>query len=485
MANRRKINSLTTITASLIGSLIVSACTTPFNSGVAPLDIPENYHESSKTSGKSANTLDDAQLATWWEQFNDPVLSDLIAQALERNSDLQIAMTRVDQARATERGALSALFPTIGYGAQIRRYRGGDTNSVILEQTGIDEVAVNYWQSGLQAVWEIDLFGAGRARLASSKNQAYATAADVQAVRLTLASTVASLYMSYRGAQQQQILLQKGLKEANEFLDIAKRSYKAGMILSTDINVAEAGVADVEAKLQQADATVAQLRLNLENISMLAPGSLESKLIAQAKLPSIPLTIAKGQPIDLLMRRPDLIAAQARFQAALSQSDAARLDYLPKLSLAGLFGQSGFTVTGGMPSGDVMWMGGLGLVLPLFDFGARKAQVEMSDARSREALLNYNKSVMNALFDVENALARLNRDEKQHNALQKQVNEREAILKKTNIQYKVGEVGRLDMALARVSLLDSQSSLLAQEVSQLQTQIALFRALGGGWDKPE
>lgn len=480
MANQRRMNILTT---SICGLFILSGCNAPFKPDVS-LNLPENYHESSKMRANT-NTLDDAQLATWWAQFNDPVLSDLITQALERNNDLQIAMTRVDQAKATERGALSALFPTVGYGAQIRRYRGGDTNSVILEQTGIDEVAVNYWQSGLQAVWEIDLFGAGRARLAASRKQASATAADVQAVRLSLASTVASLYVSYRGAQQQEALLQKGLKEAKEFLDIANRSYKAGLILSTDINMAQAGVSDVEAKLQQAQTNVTQLRLNIENICMLAPGELEAKLNPPANLPSIPITVAKGQPIDLLMRRPDLIAAQARFQAALSQSDAARLDYWPKLSLAGLFGQSGFSVTGGMPGGDVMWMGGLGLVLPLFDFGTRKAQVELSDARSKEALLAYNKSVIDALFDVEHALSRLGDDEKLHKNLQKQVSERETILRKVNFQYKVGEVGRLDMAQARVALLDSQSSLLAQEIGQLQTQIALFRALGGGWEKPD
>lgn len=455
----------------------LAGCMAAFRPDVS-VDLPETYHEASHVSGK---VLNDTELATWWEQFADPLLSELISQTLTNHTDLKIALARVDQARAARRGALSALLPTFGYGAQIMRYEGGDTNSLMLGPFGIEEFVINSWQSNLQAAWELDLFGAGRARLAASREEVRATAADVQAVRLSLVSAVADLYVSYRGIQQQQRLLRDSLTEAEEFLTIAEHSFRAGIVLSTDIDLARAGVAEVEAKIEQSEALLAKLRLNLENICMLSPGSLEKQLFTITDLPHIPLTIASGQPIDLLLRRPDLIAAQARLFAALKQGDAARLDYWPKFTLSGTFGQSGFGIGGGMPGGTTMWMGGLNLVLPLFDFGARKAQVELSDARSREALLRYQKGALDALFDVERALTQLARDAKRKNLLQTQVNERTTVLQKTRRQYEVGGVGRLEMAQARIALLESQSVLLGQQVAQLQTQIHLFRALGGGW----
>lgn len=334
--------------------MALTGCTTPFETDIS-FYLPGIFHEAPEAKADSSQQEpNEAELATWWTQFDDPLLSTLVSEALENNTDLQMALTRVDQARAAELGAFSMLMPSIGTGGQIRRYEGGDTNSLVAEQTGVYDKAVNYWQIGLQAAWEIDLSGAGRARLAATREQIAATRADAQAVRLSLVSTVVSLYVNYRGAEQQRALSEKGLQEAREILDIVKRSFTAGVGTSGDINASQAGVAQAETRLRQSEIAMAQLRLNLENICMMEPGALEEQLAANPQLPYIPATLSAGQPIDLLTRRPDLIAAQSRFMAALSEGDAARLDYWPKLTLAGLFGQSGFGFGGGFPSGGPM-----------------------------------------------------------------------------------------------------------------------------------
>ena len=479
---RNRTRRLTGNVAAISVLMALSGCTTPFETDIS-FYLPGLFHETPKAQPDALQAEPNAaELATWWTQFNDPLLSTLVSEALENNTDLQTALARVDQARAAELGAFSMLMPTVATGGQIRRYEGGDTNSFVADRTGVQEKVVNYWQINLQAAWEIDLSGAGRARLAATREQIAATRADAQAVRLSLVSAVVSLYVNYRGAQQQHALSQKGLREAEEILDIVKRSFAAGVGMSGDINAAQASVAQAQTRLQQSDVAMAKLRLNLENICMMEPGALEEKLAANPELPHIPATLSAGQPIDLLTRRPDLIAAQSRFMAALSEGDAARLDYWPKLTLAGVFGQSGFGFGGGIPSGDPMWMGGANLVLPLFDFGAREAQVELSDARSKAALLAYKKEALGALFDVERALAQLSRDEELLTALRKQVSERTIVLQKTRRQYDVGDVGRFEIARDRVILLESESALINQQVAQLQTQNALFLAMGGGWD---
>lgn len=461
--------------------LFLGGCTTPFEAGPM-FHLPESYREVKADSVVTPLApLDPNALAVWWEQFGDPVMGELVGLALERNNDLKIALTRVDQARAVERGARSLLFPTIGLGAQAKRYHGGETESVLLNQAGIDEFTATYWQTGLQVGWEPDIFGSGRARLDATREQRTAAAADVQAVRLSLAATVASAYVGYRGLQQQQAVLLESLRQAKEFLDIAERSFKAGVVLSTDINLARAGVAQVQARIEQTDNALVQARLNLENLCMAAPGSLDEKLAASNSLPSVPMAMTPGQPVDLLMRRPDLLAAEARFRATLKQGEAARLDYLPKFTLGGLLGRSALDVGSNVSSTSNLWLVSLAMVMPLIDFGARESQVELSDARSREALLAYERVALGALFDVERALARLDRDAQQLEAVKTEVSERSVVLNNTQRQYEVGDAGRLEIAQARVSLLESQSVLISRQVSQLQTHIALFLAMGGGW----
>ena len=467
--------------AAAVAALLTGGCTTPFEPG--PMFVlPDRYHavEVAGEAGTQA-VLSPEALAVWWTQFGDPVMGELVELALIRNNDLKIALARVDQARAVERGARSLLFPTVGVGAQAKRYHGGETESILLNQMGIDEFTATYWQTGLQVGWEPDLFGSGRARLEAARDQRTAAVADVQAVRLSLAATVASAYVGYRGLQEQQKVLIDSLQQAKEFLDIAERSFKAGVGLSTDIHLAQAGVAQVQARLERTDNALVQARLNLENLCMAAPGSLDAKLAIPEALPAVPATMTPGQPVDLLMRRPDLIAAEARFHATLKQGEAARLDYLPKFSLGGLLGRSALDVGSEVSTTSNLWLVSLAMVMPLIDFGARESQVELMDARSREALLAYERTALGALFDVERALARLSRDEQLLRAVKAEVGERVVVLRNTQRQYELGDAGRLEIAQARVSLLESQSALVSQQVMQLQTHIALFLAMGGGW----
>lgn len=230
-----------------------------------------------------------------------------------------MAASRQVRGRLTSVALVSALAAMAGCAPALN----GDTDLVLLKPFGIDRLEFDRWQAGLQASWELDLFGQGRARLAAAREQSKAAQADVQAVTLSVAASVANIYVNYRGLQKQQQLTLESLAIADEVVRIAERSFDAGVVKSTDVDLARADAAQLQARLAELDSALAQLRLNLENLCVLQPGALTQELRETAGMPHVPGPVAPGQPADLLLRRPDLIAAQARFEASLRQSDLA------------------------------------------------------------------------------------------------------------------------------------------------------------------
>lgn len=447
----------------------------------SPRALPQHFNEAAPGASGTHAPLGDEQLATWWMQFNDPALTQLIETAIQHNYDISIAAARVDQARAGVRLARSQLLPSVGVGAEASRYHGGETSLEFQEFLGVNDLDAQFWRIGLQTQWEIDVFGRGRARLAAARASTLAAAGDAEAVRLGVIGAVADLYMTYRGLLQQRELLAQSRQIATDLVVIAEHSFKAGVVLSTDVDVARAGLAQVEARQQDVEIAIAAAQLSLENLCAVQPGELTATLSSVSGLPKPLPDITPGQPVDLLMRRPDLIAARDRLFASVKQSDAARLNYWPTFSLSALLARNGWEIAGQGLGPSTFWLFGAAAALPLIDFGARESQVESSDAQAQQALRAYEKAASGALFDVEQALSRLKRQEQLQQARNEEVARRNEVLRKTTRQFKVGDIGRIDIDQARIALLDSQAALVREQVGQLQAQVALFRAMGGGW----
>ncbi|WP_341316897.1 efflux transporter outer membrane subunit [Paraburkholderia sp. IMGN_8] len=458
----------------------LSACAPPLKLG-EPAALPTQFHEVAPVNADTQPALSDAELARWWTQFNDPLLTQLIEQALAHNYDIALAAARIDQARAGVRFAWSQLLPSVGAGVEGGSYHGGATALEFQELLGIDDLNAQFWRVGLQTQWEIDVFGRGRARLSAAHALTAAAVGDAQAVRLATIAVVADLYTAYRGLQEQRTLLEKSHQVAADFVVIAQHSYDAGAVLSTDIDAARAGLAQVDARREEIGMTLTQTRLALEQLCAVAPGTYAAGLEEEQRLPQPLAAIAPGQPVDLLMRRPDLIAARARLLASVNQSDAARLNYWPTVSLSALLARNGWTIAGRSLGPSTFWLFGAALSLPLIDFGARRSQVEANDAQAYQAFVAYEKTAQGALYDVEQALGRLARQQQLQTARAQEVTHRSDVLAKTMRQYQVGNVGRLDIDQARVALLNSQSALVTGDMGLIQAQVALFRAMGGGW----
>lgn len=470
------------LTVTLLGALL-SACYGPLNLPDRT-SLPTTYSEAASDAQTDPNVTvppDDAALAVWWQQYHDDTMTFVVTTALAQNQDIRVATSRLDEARATIDAARSQLFPRIGAGVDGLRYYGGPTALEFQQLLGVNDLSAQMWRGAFQAQWEVDVFGQGRDRLSATKSLAAAAAGDVEAVRLSVASAAVDLYLTYRGLQQQQELLTASESIASDFVSIAEKSFKAGVVLSTDIRVAQAGLAQVRARLAEVNVGIAQARLGLENLCALPPGSLTQRLDANAPLPAALPAISPGQPIDLMRRRPDLIAAQARLEASISQTDVARKNYWPTFSLAGTLARNGWELAGQTLAPSTFWLFNVAAMVPLIDFGARKSQVDASDARARQALALYDKTAMTALFDVERALARLSRQSEVLASRREEVAQRKRVLANVQRQYALGDNGRLDIDQSRLALLESQSSQLREQVAQLQAQVALFRAMGGGW----
>lgn len=447
-----------------------------------PPELPAQY-QSNEADTANAQSFDETQLANWWLQYDDPALDTLIQRALAHNYDLALAATRVDDAHSNILAARSALLPTIGVGVEAAKFHGGETQLEFAKFLGITNLDAQFWRVGLQTQWEIDVFGRGRARLAAARAMTLAAAGDAQAARLAVVATVADAYMTYRGLIEQRRLIVQSREIAADFVVIAQHSFLAGVVLSTDIDAARAALAQVQAREQEVNSAIVAARLAIEQICAARPGELADVLDETTGLPHALPAIAPGQPIDLLERRPDLIAARDRLFASLRQADVARLNYWPTFSLSAVLARNGWEIAGQSLGTSTLWLFGAAAVMPLIDFGARESRVQATDAQARAAEIAYEKAASGALFDVEQALARLSRQTQLQAARNDEVAQRRTLLGKVQTQLRVGEVGRMDVDRAQLALANSEAALVRERVGELSAQIALFRAMGGGWER--
>ncbi|WP_459623830.1 efflux transporter outer membrane subunit, partial [Burkholderia sp. 3C] len=345
----------------------------------------------------------------WWTGFDDPVLTALEARSLEQNLDLAAVLARVRQARAAASGAGAALLPSIDldgsshYEHQSLRSPFGAVASTVpgFTRDGHEDAI------GPSASWEIDLFGGLRRGAAAARDAAQAAEADRAGIRVMVVADTADTYLQIRGYQARVAVAQAQIVADEQLLELVRHRLAAGAATQREI-------AQTEALLGQARASVPVLRQGLEEqlnrldvLTGSQPGTQAQALAVPGEIPEIPPIPANPQPVDMLRRRPDIIAAERRLAATNEQIGAAIGEYYPKLSLSGalgfdstsashLFGASAFQALGG---GALRWR--------LFDFGKVDAEVAEARGANAEALAVYRKAVLHAAEDVENALSGL------------------------------------------------------------------------------
>lgn len=448
---------------------LLSACAIGPDYVRPPTPLPADYSEADVGTPEARLNQD------WWTLFKDPLLNDLIAQALKQNADLQMAVARVEEADGLLRQVGGALLPEIDANASQTRTRSSSTDAIPLGNNPAVQKKIDLT---LSTSFEIDLWGKLRRATESARASALASRYAQDTLALSLAGLVSQAYFSLRSLDAQVKVAKDTLLSRENALNIAKARLAGG--LASDLDVRQAEGARAAADVQAAD--LAQQRALMEHQLALLTGRMALK-IPPGSLDALPVPPAPpaGLPSRLLEGRPDVRQAEAQLIAANARIGVAKAALFPTLSLTGLLGGESQQLSGIFTSPSKIWTSAFALSLPIFDFGRRDGQVDQITAQQKQALAAYQKAVQNAFKDVNDALITLRRSTEKERGVEIQVKAAQKALQLAELRYQAGYSPYLEVLDAQRSFNDASLSLLRIRQTRLTTSVDLFRALGGGW----
>jgi NodT family efflux transporter outer membrane factor (OMF) lipoprotein len=441
----------------------------------------------------SVVTEQSAQQPAWWAAFNDPLLTSLAQRSLESNLDLRVAVLRIQEARAQRDVTAAGYWPTLSAEAAFSRQRLSDTtptgalfNSVgNLRLPGGAGLSIpnpyNQYQLSADASWEIDLFGRVRRAVEAADAGVQVSIEDRRAVLVSVLADVALNYIQLRGAQSHLLIARDNLATIDELQQLTQQRRDAGM--STDVDVSNAS-AQSSATRAEVPAFELQVTQNIDQLSLLLgrePEALRAELDSAAPVPPLPDLVPIGLPAELARRRPDVREAEANLHVAIAQSGIAVADLYPRLTLSAMGGFQSET------AGELLqWasrFGSIGptLQLPVFDRGHWKT-VRLYDVRAQQAALGYQRTVLGALHEVENALASYAADQQRRAWLDATVLQDRDVLNLQRQRYESGLATFIEVLDAERSLQQNQELLVDSTTALAVDLVRLYRALGGGWE---
>jgi NodT family efflux transporter outer membrane factor (OMF) lipoprotein len=422
-------------------------------------------------------------LETWWTGFRDPVLTRIVERALAQNLDLAAAIARVDQSRAVAREAGAQLLPSgsaVGSVTPLRQSLNSPIGAIGRNLPGYDRNQTLY-DADVGAQWEIDLFGGLRRGAEAARDEAEAAGAQQLGVRVSVVADAADAYFQARGNQARLAIAQSQIETDTRLLELVRLRFSRGAS-------AEKEVAQAEALLAQARATIPPLRTALEaqlnrlDVLMGAqPGTYAAELSQPAEIPSAPAIPPGQNASDLLRRRPDIIAAERRLAASNARIGVAIAEYYPKVSLSALLGFESLSASHLWSAESFQPEAAAGLRWRLFDFGKVDAEVAQANSANAQVLLTYRQTVLRATEDVENSFMALAQLELQSRDLANEVDALARARDASQQSYLGGASSLTDVLDADRQSLVAQDELARTRADTDRAAVMSFRALGGGW----
>jgi outer membrane protein, multidrug efflux system len=410
----------------------------------------------------------------WWSQFEDPMLDRLMTQALARNFDLATAVARVGQARALFSETRLDLLPHVSSDAS---YTRGKEQIPGITQ---DRVDLKYADVGLDAAWEIDLFGRVRHQVQAARAEVEASEEDLAAARVSVAAELARNYFVLRGSQQQQVIVSENVVTARETLRLTTARFDTGGASSIDTEGAKVQLNSELARLPDLANQEAQASARIAVLCGRRPGELDAELAAPSKaLPAGETPLAVGDLSELLKRRPDVRAAQRRLAAEAEHEGAARADLFPRLELTGFVGFLSGDVTRLFASNGRAWSVTPTVTWPAFDIGSAAARLRAQKAARNGALAEYQQVSLLAIEELQNALSgyRNHREQLGVEAARMAAATRQFDL--AQILYREGSIDYLRLLSAQRDKLAAQEELVVTQTATNADAVAIYKALGG------
>ncbi|HWE04736.1 MAG TPA: efflux transporter outer membrane subunit [Tepidisphaeraceae bacterium] len=476
-------------------------------------------------------------LERWWESFNDPVLDSLIDRALRTNIDLRIAQSRVREARAQLIIQQAAIYPNLNADGSYERLRlskegfylpgGGGGRPATLSGGGVNpsgagtlnhvspsmrrrpaaagtgagaggtstsnglesaftKTEIDTFQGGFDASWELDIFGGVRRSIEAAVADEQSMVESRRDTMISLLSEVARNYVQLRGVQRELAIAYENIRSQQDTVDLTMSRFRAGLTTDLDVARAEAQVATTRATVPGSLTTLNQAVHRIAVLLGQSPTALEAELLRkQAPIPAGPPTVPVGIPSELLRRRPDVRRAERQLAGATARVGAATADLFPRFSLTGSLGlaSGSFRNLGRLDS--VYYTIGPSISWPIFDAGRIRANIRVQNERENQAAAQYEAVVLTSLEDVENAIVAYSQEQARHHDLQAAVDADRRAVTLAEQLYQKGLTDFLNVLDAQRNLFASEDNLVQSETSLSADVVALYKALGGGWEDLE
>ena len=417
-----------------------------------------------------------ADLARWWKGFGDPTLSSLVDRAVRSNLDVRQAQSRIVQSRAARGVALAGLGPNAGVNAGFTRTRspGGGPRPIN-----------NLFEAGLDASWEIDVFGGVRRNVEAATADLEAAREDLRNTLVTLTAEVALDYIQLRGFQQEIVIAQQNLAAQRHTADLTRAKQQRGLVGGLDVANADALVATTAAAIPVLQTSAQQTIYKLSILLAREPGALLKELSPAANIPAAPPQVPVGVPSDLLRRRPDIRRSEAQIHAATARIGVATAALFPTFTLSGSAGFQGAKINQWFDWQDRLWSFGPSASWTFFNSGANLWSIEIQDALTQQAMLTYQQTVLTAMQDVENALVASTNEQEHRKLLVQAVAANQKAVELSMQLYARGQTDFLNVLVAQQSLFSSQNALVQSTTNVSTDLVALYKALGGGWTQAD
>ena len=469
----------------LVGCVALTACAVGPDYHPPEPPVPGNFAATASVKALNDGHLGSAPETTqWWRSLHDRELDSLVERAIAASPTLEIALDRLQQARAQEAVVVGAALPAVGGDAGGGWGTGGDLarsrvaqSLVSAENTAGAAQVVNI--IGFDAAWEIDVFGKYRRAIEAAQYDVDAAAAARNVVLISLIADVARAYLDLRALQMQLAVLRKNIEVAQKYLDFVHERFNRGITNELDVTLAQRELAQLQAELAPLLAQIEAARYVIAVLIGEFPEHLGSELRKPGMLPVLPSRIRAGLPIDLLRRRPDIAEAERELASGTALIGVATADLFPQVAVVASAGRqtavSPFVIS-------PIWSVGPAIAAPLLDFGRLDAVVERADYRARELLFAYKQTVLNAVREVDTAIDAYVAQQDRLRHLADAVAAAKRAVTLATERFDRGLIDSLNVIDAeRQEYVIEEQYVLTQQAAAEQL-VTLYKSLGGGWE---
>jgi NodT family efflux transporter outer membrane factor (OMF) lipoprotein len=458
-------------------ALSLSACIVGPDYQKPDIATPKQWSSATATAAQ-AKTLD-----KWWQNFNDPILNQLVVDAINANLDLKQTLDRIKEARSQRVETIASGLPSFSSKSNVNRRLNSAASTSSTSQAGgfgVSNQIIDLLQLGIDAQWEVDFFGGVQRAIEVADATIDSEIEHRRDVLVTLLGEVARNYIELRGNQQLIVITEANLRSQQDTLNLLKVRQQAGLADMMEVAQAEGQLATLQAQLPAYETAVQQAIHALSLLLAKEPNALATRLEAVAAIPLVKTQVLPDLPSALLQRRPDIRYAERQLAAANAQIGIATSELYPKFNLAEFLGVQNTRITDFTPIGK-SWSIGATLTAPLFNWGKLNANIKSKEAQYQQSLLGYQNTVLTAFKEVEDALVAYSKEQQKHQSLQQAVNANQQAVQLANERYEKGLTGFINVLESQQALYQTQSALVSSSAKTSADLVLLYKVLGGGW----